>query len=151
MVWYTGAKIGTNEAGKGTFTMAAGTILFADDEPGVRTYIRSILRAEGFRCLEAVDGLDALQKIKHLEAPIDLLLTDVRMPRMDGIALAHSVTEVYPKTPVLFISGFPFDLEEERTKHRSCGFVAKPFTRETLLDAIRKCLRPPEPAAEMGG
>jgi two-component system, cell cycle sensor histidine kinase and response regulator CckA len=120
----------------------AETILLADDEASVRTYIRNILRQEGFQILEAVDGVDALQKVERHQSPVDLLVTDIRMPRMDGVALARSVNEKFPATPILYISGFPLDLDEERTLHSAtiCAFLAKPFSRQTLVEAVRKCL-----------
>ncbi|HUB31430.1 MAG TPA: response regulator [Bryobacteraceae bacterium] len=122
--------------------MTAETILLVDDEASVRSYIRNILRREGFQVLEGVDGVDALQQVERHQSPVDLLVTDIRMPRMDGLALARSVNEKFPATPILYISGFPFDLEEERTLHPAtvCAFLAKPFSRQTLVEAVRKCL-----------
>ena len=119
------------------------TILVADDEATVRTYIGSVLRREGFQLLEAVDGADALDQVQQRGAPIHLLLTDIRMPRMDGVALARSVTDLYPETPVIYISGYPFDLEPEQSRFptRPCAFLAKPFTRQALLQAVEKCLK----------
>jgi two-component system, cell cycle sensor histidine kinase and response regulator CckA len=118
--------------------MTKPMILVADDDSSVRTFIRAILMREGFEPLEAVDGVDALEQLERHRAPIDLLVTDVRMPRMDGVLLARSVAELYPQMPVLYISGFPFD--EEANPTRPCGFVLKPFTPRKLLDAIEKCL-----------
>lgn len=128
------------------------TILVADDEKTVRAYIASILRREGFRLFEAEDGLDALDQMEQKGAEIDLLLTDIRMPRMDGISLARAVVERYPKVPIIYISGYPFDLEEERTRHPNlaCAFVPKPFARTALLEAIYKCLEKPTSAAGNG-
>jgi CheY-like chemotaxis protein len=133
--------------------MPGETILIADDEPTVRAYIRTILRIEGYELLEAVDGVDALQKVEQRDAPVDLLVTDIRMPRMDGLALARSVTQRHPKTPVLYISGYSFDLEEERGRDSTvaCAFLAKPFSRKTLLEAVQKCLHPPNHVAKATG
>jgi CheY-like chemotaxis protein len=117
------------------------TILLADDEPSVRTYIRNLLIREGYEILEADDGLAALELAEG--HAIDLLVTDVRMPRMNGVELARSLARKLPGTPVLFISGYPLDIEPERSHHVACGFVPKPFTRTALLDAIKKCLQPP--------
>jgi len=123
--------------------MRAETILFADDEPAIRAFIRNILGREGFQMIEAVDGLDALERVNERGAPVDLLVTDVRMPRMDGVELARSVVQVYPDTPVLYISGYPFELEEGRTQPATaCASLAKPFTRKALLEAVDKCLSP---------
>jgi len=125
-----------------------GTILFVDDESTVRSYVARILRREGFELLEAVDGADALEKLQSRGTRVDLLLTDIRMPRMDGVELARTVTQMYPGTPVVYISGYPFSLEQQRTQDplSACAFVAKPFDRKSLLAAIQKCLSPPEHA-----
>ena len=122
--------------------MTSKTILIVDDEEVVRRYVKLTLRKEGFDLLDAADGLDALQQIELRGGPIDLLLTDVRMPRMDGIALASSAIEKDPGIRVLFMSGFSFDLRDERTKlaPAACAFLAKPFTRQALLEAIRGLL-----------
>lgn len=114
--------------------MTGKTILIVDDEEVVRHYVEL--------ALDATDGLDALRQIEVRDAPLDLLVTDVRMPRMDGMALARSVIEKHPELPILFISGFSFDLRDERTKfaRAACSFLAKPFTRQALLEAVRGLL-----------
>ncbi len=131
---------------------SAPTILLADDELTVRAYVGTVLRRAGFQLLEALDGEDALRQLKHSEEPVYLLVTDIRMPRMDGIALARSVSAEYPSMPIIFISGYSFDFEEERTRHplQCCFFLTKPFKREELLEAVEKCLRSPKKAAGNG-
>jgi len=126
--------------------MRPKTILLVDDEETVRTYVKALLRNDGFEILEASDGLEALESIKQLRGSIDLLLTDVRMPRMDGLALAHAVTDMFPEIPVLFISGYSLDIDAEKSRHptKNCGFVQKPFFPKVLLDAVRKCLDSPK-------
>jgi two-component system cell cycle response regulator CpdR len=125
--------------------MQSPKILVADDEESVRTYVGRILAMNGFEVVEAADGADALQHIETGDA-IDLLLTDVRMPRMDGIELARSAHAICPHLPVLYISGYPFDVDEERRIYpaKICAFVAKPFTPKTLVEAVRRCLKPAE-------
>jgi two-component system chemotaxis response regulator CheY len=108
--------------------------------------VRTILHRAGFGLVEAVDGIDALEKAR-LHAPIDLLLTDIRMPRMDGIALARALVEARPMMPVIYTSGYPFELEEMSNTTGRCASLQKPFTRQALLDAVRQCL----PAAGAGG
>lgn len=129
--------------------MATPTILVVDDEETVRGYIRRILGMRGFQVLEAADGLDALRQIQSPGTTVDLLLTDIRMPRMDGIELAHAVTSLHPRMPVLYISGYPFDIEQERTQHayKACGFLAKPFTPKVLVDTVNQCLSSVEKAS----
>ena len=132
--------------------MPAETLLIADDEPTVRSYIRSILVGQGFRVVEAIDGVDALEQVERQHSRIDLLLTDIRMPRMDGIALARSLLEIYPEMPVIFISGYPMDLDAGAPNaKRGCASLAKPFTRQALLGTIQKCLSPPGSAVQGSG
>jgi two-component system cell cycle sensor histidine kinase/response regulator CckA len=120
---------------------AKRTILFADDELVVRASVGAILRREEFEVLEAVDGADALTQLLDRRAPVDLLLTDIRMPQIDGIALARRVNRIYPGTPVLYISAYPFSLERRgREPLNNCAFLAKPFNRKALLEAVGKCL-----------
>jgi CheY-like chemotaxis protein len=113
-----------------------------DDEETVRAYIGKILTMRGYRFLEAHDGVEALEQIDRLGSAVDLVLTDVRMPRMDGGELALRVTALYPETPILYISGYPFDVEAERrqTPTRICAFLSKPFTPKVLMEAVTECL-----------
>src|SRR5437870_6187424 len=130
--------------------MSQQRILLADDEAFVRTFVRAILNTAGFEVLEASDGAEAIEIVQQVRGAIDLLVTDVRMPRMDGVALAQALTDMYPDIPILFISGYSFDLEAEQQKRpaKRCGFVAKPFVAKALLEAVHKCLDSPRQAAE---
>ena len=121
--------------------MPAKTILVVDDEAAVRSYIRAILGREGFSLIEAVDGADALQQVQQ-RGTVDLLVTDIRMPRMNGIELGRTVAESYPGTPIIYISGYPFDMKAGEKPTGECAFLSKPFTRKALLDAVAKCLHP---------
>jgi|SRR6185437_1462407 len=129
--------------------MSKKRILFVDDEGAVRSYVRTALTNAGFDVAVASDGEEALRLIKDCSGDIDLLVTDIRMPKMDGICLADAVEALYPQIPVLFISGYPFDLEVEQLKHpaKSCGFLKKPFLPQPLFEAVRKCLAVPSQAA----
>ncbi|HLI86057.1 MAG TPA: response regulator [Bryobacteraceae bacterium] len=113
-------------------------LLVADDENTVRAYL----------AVKAENGQDALERMEEKAGRIDRLITDIRMPCLDGIAWAHAVVQKFEKTPISFISGYPFDLEEQRIQHPglACAFVTKPFGRPELLDAIRKCLKTPRAA-----
>ena len=127
--------------------MVPKKILVADDEPTVRGYVVAILRNAGFEILEAADGLEALALVKSVEGDLDLLLTDMRMPRMDGLGLARAVREMDPHMPILYISGYPADMEPERLRNpKGCGFLDKPFRPKALLEAVRKCLGPDQVA-----
>lgn len=120
--------------------MGAPLILLADDEESVRSYVSAILDRAGYRLLEARDGVEALALARE-HGPVDLVLTDVRMPRMDGVALAKAILGETPSVPVIYISGFPLPIPKE--DRQACMALAKPFTRQALLDAVVKCLRKP--------
>src|SRR5690242_4349664 len=110
-----------------TEVMGAHTILVVDDEETVRTYVQKVLSIRGYQVIGAHDGIDALDQITRLGTAVDLLLTDVRMPRMDGSELAQRLAALYPQTPVIYMSGYPFDLDAERKRNpaRSCKFLSK--------------------------
>ncbi len=129
--------------------MSKPRILFVDDESTVRSFVQLALTKAGFDVSIASDGEEALQVINDKSGDIDLLVTDIRMPKMDGICLADAMAALYPNIPVLFVSGYPFDLEAEQRKRpaRSCGFLKKPFLLQRLFEAVRKCLAPPSQAA----
>src|SRR5689334_4739806 len=122
--------------------MGAQTILVVDDEETVRTYVHRILSMRGYQVIGAHDGVDALDQITRAGGAVDLLLTDVRMPRMDGSELAQRLVALYPQTPVIYMSGYPFDVDAERQRNptRTCAFLSKPFTPKLLSEAIASCL-----------
>src|SRR5262245_55000859 len=85
--------------------MRPATILVVDDNVAVRTLVCRVLSIEGYNVLEAASGREALSIAGNLDAPFDLLLTDVKMPEMDGVELARRLKESAPAHRVLFISG----------------------------------------------
>jgi two-component system cell cycle sensor histidine kinase/response regulator CckA len=110
------------------------TILVVDDEPTVRQLATRALEKEGYRVIQATDGLEALGLFTH-DARIDLLVTDVRMPHTDGIVLAAALRRRYPEVPVLFMSGYP-----RGTEPAPEPFLAKPFEMRALCDQVRDLL-----------
>ena len=75
-----------------------------------------------------------------IEPPGRLLITDIKMPRMDGIALARAVAKVYPTIPVLFISGWSDPLEEPEWQKPGYAFLRKPFLPKVLINSIEELL-----------
>jgi len=120
----------------------AMAILVVDDEEAIRGFVQRILELHGFTVLAAADGLDAIEKVESFAKPIDLLVTDIRMPRMDGVSLGRWVAKAYPEVPILYISGYPFDLEGEKPNLpvKVCAFLPKPFTPKALIETVRQCL-----------
>ncbi len=114
----------------------AETILVAEDEAGVRAFISQTLRAHGYLVIEAVNGRDALEQAVGYTGPIHLLLTDVVMPEMGGVALAERFAQLRPGTPLLHMSGYA-----DREVTAGIGnLIAKPFTPAVLLQRIRETL-----------
>ena len=119
------------------------TILLAEDEDGVRDAARRMLAAQGYTVLEAFDGAEALTLAAGHSGAIDLLLTDVVMPRKTGPEVAAELLAQRPELKVLYMSGhadeaiMPLALAGTDT-----AFVQKPFTHDRLAAAVRRAPRP---------
>ncbi len=122
---------------------AAPTILVAEDEPAVRALVEHVLRTAGFTVVAAVDGREALDFARALPT-IDLLLTDVMMPRLNGPDLAEALRDQRPDQRVLFMSGFTNDVLGERgIISPDVELLTKPFVPDDLLARIREMLAAP--------
>ena len=110
-------------------------ILIAEDDLLFRSGVSGILRQAGFQTIEARDGLEACQIVREIGASIELLLTDLNMPRLDGLSLIESVRMLHPNMPVLLMTG-------ERFENRSGSYavLTKPIGREALLQAVRSAI-----------
>jgi len=111
------------------------TVLLVDDEPGIRAYARAVLQRQRYRVLEAADGFDALILLRELGGAVDVLVTDVDMPRMTGIELGQAVRTDFPGIPVVYISGDHVKAEFHDHPVRSV-FLRKPFLPQDLLDSV---------------
>jgi two-component system, cell cycle sensor histidine kinase and response regulator CckA len=113
------------------------TVLVVEDEPALREVARRILTRAGHRVLVAEDGPRAIELARHHESAIDLLLTDVVMPRMLGNEVAEHVQELHPEIHVLFMSGYAQPaLGPELRIDPQAALIDKPFSAATLLAAI---------------
>jgi CheY-like chemotaxis protein len=120
------------------------TVLLVEDEDSLRTSISRLLGSEGYTVLEARHGAHALELLQGLDAQrVELVLTDLRMPVMDGRQLAAALTRLRPNIPVIFMSGFTAQLMDLRLVSPHLAFLAKPFRNEDLLSIVRRELKRP--------
>lgn len=117
---------------------ATGTMLVVDDEQGVREFACMALERHGYRVRSAENGDEALRLAQEPGISIALLVTDVRMPGMQGTELAQRLRERQPSLPVLFISGYT--VEGLEGIPGSTTVLHKPFTSATLVNAVRAAL-----------
>lgn len=116
------------------------SVLLVDDRPDVLRYLTTTLREMGYRVTPAKDGIAALKKIETRKK-LDLLITDVVMPGMNGEQLAHQVLKKFPTVKILFISGYTRDaLIEKGTLKKGVNLLQKPFTRNDLAHHIHLAL-----------
>lgn len=119
--------------------MAVPSILVVDDEAAIRRTLREILEYEDFAVDEAVDGKEALEKAKT--SRYDLILLDVKMPKMDGLEVLSSLSSDQPEVPVIMISGHgTVETAVEATKLGAYDFIEKPPDLNRLLLTIRNGL-----------
>jgi two-component system cell cycle sensor histidine kinase/response regulator CckA len=118
------------------------TVLVVEDDSAVRSLMATVLRRRGYRVLVAHDGAHALRICDEYLPAIHLLITDVVMPRMNGVAVADAVRARRPATRVLFVSGYTADAPIDLTGHGADGFLPKPFTPAALAKKVRAVLEP---------
>jgi CheY-like chemotaxis protein len=116
----------------------ARTVLVVEDDPGLRAIIERILGAGGFHVLLANHGESALAAVVQHAGRLDLVVTDVVMPDMSGIALAAELRRRRSALPVLFVTAFAGEAGAEIPA--DAHLLAKPFTSQTLLAAVHQCL-----------
>jgi len=122
------------------------TILIAEDEESLRALARELLQAAGYRALDAGSGEEAIQLAQSAPAHIDLLLTDVVMPGMNGRELAGRLASMCPGLRVLYMSGYTDDIiASHGLLHPSNILLPKPFSRAILLRKVREALDQPVP------
>jgi CheY-like chemotaxis protein len=118
------------------------TVLLVEDEDSLRASISRLLRDEGYTVLEARNGAHALELLAGGEARrIGLVLTDLRMPVMDGRQLAAALTRLRPSLPIIYMSGFTAQLMDLRLVSPNLAFLAKPFRNDDLLGIVREHLK----------
>ena len=121
-------------------------VLLVDDEPNVLSVTSGTLKAFGYRVISAVDGADAVGVFASHKDEIAVVLTDMMMPVMDGLATARVLRRMRPHVPIILASGLGGDSRMgQATEAGIRDFLHKPYTAETLLTALAEVLRPYDP------
>lgn len=119
----------------------AKTILTVDDSLSIRQMVTFTLKSAGYDVLDAVDGIDGLEKAKANS--VDLILTDQNMPRMDGVTLVKNLRALpqHSKTPILILTTESTDeMKAQGRAAGATGWLVKPFDPQKLIEVVRKVL-----------
>jgi signal transduction histidine kinase len=117
-------------------------VLVVEDESEVLEVTCEILRAHGFVTLAARDGEEALTQIRNNGTRIDFVLSDVRMPKMNGPKMASELQKLYPETPILFMSGYNELADTGQIHFFDNNLIRKPFEGPQLIKKIQEMLKP---------
>ncbi len=116
-------------------------ILLVDDDDAVRAFTRRVLTAQGYAVFEASCGSEALALAAAYAAKIDLLVTDLVMPGLDGHTLAERLRSSRQDLPVLYVSGFPGNhLDEAALASERVDFLPKPYSVDAIVRAVRSVI-----------
>ena len=114
-------------------------ILLAEDDNDMRRFLVKALEKAGYKVISFDNGASAYDRLR--EEPFSLLLTDIVMPEMDGIELAHRATELDPDLKVMFITGFAaVALNSDSKAPKDAKVLSKPFHLRDLVDEVNKLL-----------
>jgi len=134
----TSARPDADEPSAGKDLTGCGTVLLVEDEDPVRKFGARALRNKGYKVIETESGEAALEVIRNATEKIDLLITDVVMPRLDGPGLVREMREICPNIKVIFISGYAEDAFRQRLDSDSdIDFLPKPFSLKQLATKVK--------------
>jgi CheY-like chemotaxis protein/anti-sigma regulatory factor (Ser/Thr protein kinase) len=130
-----------DDAGPGARPCARACILIAEDEEVIRRSVKRVLEHEGYTVFQAADGAEALERLAESAHEMDLVISDIVMPKVDGIELLQRMRERGCRSPFLFMSGYQSDdVWQTVAGDRTLGFLAKPWTVPELLARVREML-----------
>jgi len=118
-----------------------GTILLVDDEDAVRAFASRALSQRGYKVLQAASGVEALDVLEEADGQVDLIVSDVVMPEMDGPTMLGRIRERGIKAPVIFASGYAEDaFAKNLPEGETFGFLPKPFSLKQLVETVKGAL-----------
>jgi two-component system cell cycle sensor histidine kinase/response regulator CckA len=120
-----------------------GTILLVEDEEGLRSLNARGLRSRGYSVIEASNGVEALEALEEKDGAVDLVVSDVVMPEMDGPTLLKAMRGRNPDLKIIFVSGYAEDaFEKSLPENQQFAFLPKPFTLSQLVAAVKETMAP---------
>ena len=135
-----GAKDAATEAKRADFT-GQGTILLVEDEEGLRSLNARGLRSRGYSVIEASNGVEAMEALEEKNGAVDLVVSDVVMPEMDGPTLLKEMRGRNPDLKIIFVSGYAEDaFEKSLPENEQFAFLPKPFTLAQLVAAVKETM-----------
>ena len=123
-------------------TTAGTSVLVVDDEAAVRRFAVRVLEAENYVVIQAIDGMEALELIRQGGTSFVVVVTDIVMPRLNGVELMQALSVSHPDLPVILMSGYATSALAELGINAPCAILSKPFPAERLLEEVRRCIRP---------
>jgi two-component system cell cycle sensor histidine kinase/response regulator CckA len=137
------AREGVAETGPRTDLTGQGTILLVEDEEGLRSLNARGLRSRGYSVIEASNGVEALEALEKKNGAIDLVVSDVVMPEMDGPTLLKTMRGRNPDLKIIFVSGYAEDaFDKSLPENQQFAFLPKPFTLSQLVAAVKETMAP---------
>jgi two-component system, cell cycle sensor histidine kinase and response regulator CckA len=120
-----------------------GTILLVEDEEGLRSLNARGLRSRGYSVIEASNGIEAMEALEEKNGAVDLVVSDVVMPEMDGPTLLKTMRGRNPDLKIIFVSGYAEDaFEKSLPENQQFAFLPKPFTLSQLVAAVKETMAP---------
>jgi two-component system cell cycle sensor histidine kinase/response regulator CckA len=120
-----------------------GTILLVEDEEGLRSLNARGLRSRGYSVIEASNGIEAMEALEQKNGAVDLVVSDVVMPEMDGPTLLKTMRSRNPDLKIIFVSGYAEDaFEKSLPENQQFAFLPKPFTLSQLVAAVKETMAP---------
>jgi len=123
---------------------AEASILVVDDETAVRRFAVRVLQREGYTVAEATDGIEALDLVRGAGSSLEVVVSDIVMPRLNGVELMKALSESHPHLPVILMSGYATAALTELGITAPCGILTKPFPSERLLAEVQRCMHRPD-------
>jgi two-component system cell cycle sensor histidine kinase/response regulator CckA len=120
-----------------------GTILLVEDEEGLRSLNARGLRSRGYSVIEASNGIEAMEALEQKDGAVDLVVSDVVMPEMDGPTLLREMRTRNPNLKIIFVSGYAEDaFEKSLPENEQFAFLAKPFALSALVEKVKQTMAP---------